>query len=300
MSLCMILLLMALAYPVFINPKATPSVCVLDFNYSLKLTDSMQKISEQASCRQGDVLSPVKTDALDPKERPCCICLQPFGSAGLDQSGSEAPIQLPCGHIFGEVCISSWTLAHDSCPLCRQQVFGFSIGGHAVNQDTDLQVSTLFSSLLSPDEDFWLYDDVWTDADSRQDTVSSVDIETFIYDYANDHSEVDLGYQPQRSPKILSCGEHRGFCYCGDDQNTRNAALPNDRPMTPANAQSAQMGIDDFDLAGLGLQFEELEYRYKVWMDEFLNEPSFGGMTWLNEGFFADTRVGETVRHDRQ
>lgn len=43
----------------------------------------------------------------------CSICLEPIRMAGV----------LPCGHAFDAECIGLWLREHNSCPLCRRQVF---------------------------------------------------------------------------------------------------------------------------------------------------------------------------------
>lgn len=263
----------------------------------------MQEASEQISYAQGTVLVPVKADALEPDERSCCICLQPFGSATLTQSGSEAAVQLPCGHVFGEVCMASWALVNNSCPLCRKQAFSFGIGDHSAGQhSSDPRVSIPLSSVLLPQDDIWLDEYVWNDSNrSRRSTVSSADIETMIYSYTHDHSDVNLGSQRQHLPGTLSCSEHRGFCQCSADQNTRNGALPHRRLATPATAPREQTDIVNLDLVQLGSQFAELQFQYPE-MDGFLNASRFGQNTLLEEVFppvDTDPGLGDTARHNR-
>ena len=236
----------------------------------------MQKASAHASYVQGDMLTPVEAHALDPKERSCCICYQPFHPTTLTQSGSEVPFQLPCGHIFGELCIFSWTLSNNSCPLCRRKVL--DIDDHHPNRlFSNSRIPNSLGSVLRPQDDVWLDEYVWNDSDShRQDTVSSVDIETLLDSYTRDHSNVSSGSQPHTSLVTRICSEHRGFCHCSDDQDRRYAAVSHRRLTPPATAQTRQFGVDNFDLAELGSQFAELDYRYSLWMDEYPNNPSFG------------------------
>lgn len=58
---------------------------------------------------------PVVVPSLD---NECCIC--------LDVSEAEAArewIRLPCAHLFHRVCITQWLITHETCPICRQNVF---------------------------------------------------------------------------------------------------------------------------------------------------------------------------------
>ncbi|KAF2748627.1 hypothetical protein M011DRAFT_457363 [Sporormia fimetaria CBS 119925] len=43
----------------------------------------------------------------------CSICATNY------QEGGEAPVQLPCMHIFGSLCLEKWTQQSATCPMCR-------------------------------------------------------------------------------------------------------------------------------------------------------------------------------------
>lgn len=59
-------------------------------------------------------LVPLEDLLEDGEEIDCPICLKEYGTSPLDD-----PVELPCGHIFGETCIEEWRDQHLSCPLCR-------------------------------------------------------------------------------------------------------------------------------------------------------------------------------------
>ena len=47
----------------------------------------------------------------------CCICMIPY------HSGSEVPVSLQCGHVFGSKCIGAWLASRGRqarCPTCRR------------------------------------------------------------------------------------------------------------------------------------------------------------------------------------
>jgi len=46
-------------------------------------------------------------------EEPCCtICL-------CEYENGEKLVRLPCGHVYHDDCITSWTDGHNKCPLCN-------------------------------------------------------------------------------------------------------------------------------------------------------------------------------------
>lgn len=55
----------------------------------------------------------------DPTDQQCSICLEKYGIV----LGSDAPAQLPCGHIMGAECLKKWLVRSESCPQCRRRVF---------------------------------------------------------------------------------------------------------------------------------------------------------------------------------
>mmetsp|Transcript_2614 Transcript_2614/g.7176 ORF Transcript_2614/g.7176 Transcript_2614/m.7176 type:complete len:388 (+) Transcript_2614:326-1489(+) len=66
----------------------------------------------------GSGIAPEETDALkfskdDHEEEPhCSICLGEY-------EDGEKLVSLPCGHVYHDDCITSWTENHTRCPLCN-------------------------------------------------------------------------------------------------------------------------------------------------------------------------------------
>jgi hypothetical protein len=50
----------------------------------------------------------------------CDICNEEFGTATQD-CAAEDTLQLPCGHIFGSLCLRDWLSQASTCPICRRQ-----------------------------------------------------------------------------------------------------------------------------------------------------------------------------------
>lgn len=63
--------------------------------------------------------SPMTEDCQDP-QKSCCICYTTYTTTSAH--GSEEPIQLACGHVFGATCIQKWMLTKNTCPLCRTEI----------------------------------------------------------------------------------------------------------------------------------------------------------------------------------
>jgi len=51
-------------------------------------------------------------DKLDEEEPNCTICL-------CEYEDGDRLVKLPCGHVYHEECVSSWTSNHVRCPLCN-------------------------------------------------------------------------------------------------------------------------------------------------------------------------------------
>jgi hypothetical protein len=96
-------------------------------------------------------LHPLEISDLDHDD--CCICLRPYFSISSwpdpyahfyqnedeeyeddDESVFEEPMQLPCGHVFGSMCILKWTMEKSTCPCCRASLFH-----HFEDDDTDCE-----------------------------------------------------------------------------------------------------------------------------------------------------------------
>jgi hypothetical protein len=221
----------------------------------------MHQASDQASCLRCTVLTLVKADALDRNERACCICFQPFGPTESLHGRAEVPVQLPCGHVFGEECISIWARSSNSCPLCRKKVLDVDKCS-ANTRFPSTGSATTQSSRFTTQDDVWLDEETWnTSFTDPEHAVSYADIETLIEYYTRDLSNVDSDYQSQRSPETQICGEHRDVCHCHGGRETRNVAVPHGRLTPPATTRPRPMDIDNLDLVQLGSQFAELNYR---------------------------------------
>ena len=53
-------------------------------------------------------LEGVNVAELEPEDRTCSICVQPYEDPE-DGDIIHAPVRLPCSHVFGKVCLARWT-----------------------------------------------------------------------------------------------------------------------------------------------------------------------------------------------
>jgi hypothetical protein len=67
----------------------------------------------------------------------CCICYDAY-STNITAEDADIPVQLPCGHVFGAMCISKWLAIKDTCPLCRYQMFDTNPNDHDYPYDIRL------------------------------------------------------------------------------------------------------------------------------------------------------------------
>ena len=44
---------------------------------------------------------------------------------GVEVEG-ETPVEMPCGHVFGETCLKAWLYQSPTCPLCRVEVESYT------------------------------------------------------------------------------------------------------------------------------------------------------------------------------
>lgn len=94
---------------------------------------------------QQDTLKPVKLEA---GEHECDICRKPFGFADDDGIISEQAVALPCSHVFGQDCISSWIAngrGHISDQVPQFRVVGPDSFDDLLLQSTRVPRTTEFS-----------------------------------------------------------------------------------------------------------------------------------------------------------
>lgn len=57
------------------------------------------------------------------KGERCSICLEEFDTLSRESGTIEVAISLPCSHIVGSACITTWLKDNSTCPICRREFF---------------------------------------------------------------------------------------------------------------------------------------------------------------------------------
>ena len=79
--------------------------------FPYKTPEQEEDVDDLKKPEYGSVSKTSTKDDLDDLPH-CSICLGEY-------EDGEAMVQLPCGHLFHESCINSWTESHTKCPLCN-------------------------------------------------------------------------------------------------------------------------------------------------------------------------------------
>ena len=91
----------------------------------------LQDQGNQASLARAflEALPIVKKEELPENSQICHICKELFDAPNVVPEMTdiaEVPVKLPCNHIMGEDCLKKWLENNNSCPLCRNNLFGQS------------------------------------------------------------------------------------------------------------------------------------------------------------------------------
>jgi hypothetical protein len=66
------------------------------------------------------LLTPVNIKYLKAHDYDCPVCAEQYGVSHEDHE-AENPAHLPCGHIIGAGCLTTWLRKKNSCPICRRK-----------------------------------------------------------------------------------------------------------------------------------------------------------------------------------
>lgn len=114
----------------------------------------------------------VRRSALGPdaKDLECSICLYSYWTPrtleGELPAAAEFPVRLPCGHVYGMICISEWLKDKRTCPICKAEMERTVDLAKQVLQKLDERE---YSELVM--ENIW---EVWCGFSTMRDTVNRV------------------------------------------------------------------------------------------------------------------------------
>ncbi|OLL26646.1 putative RING finger protein, partial [Neolecta irregularis DAH-3] len=69
-------------------------------------------------------IDPSTSGKIDDDDEPANIDISAHEARtdGVVDAGPEKPLQLPCGHVFGNHCLTHWLKESPACPLCRFEI----------------------------------------------------------------------------------------------------------------------------------------------------------------------------------
>jgi hypothetical protein len=142
--------------------------------------------------------TPVSQTDIDPLEGSCCICYHTYNTG----SEAEAPVQLTCGHIFGNTCMNIWRETSSTCPLCRANL---DFADNDIYEEDSATSTHRFVEQFSHAEDFSWQSDAFSDYDSDSDfdSRSEAEDEDIWFDA---HAEVSASDPPLTSLPSISPG----------------------------------------------------------------------------------------------
>lgn len=100
--------------------------------------------------------------SIDETDQRCNICY------GAYSEGEEKPVKLPCGHVYGSLCIANWLMDQDTCCTCRHSyraelssdLWVFVMGPEEEDDASSNEEDDNSSSEEEMDEDLPDYEDV--------------------------------------------------------------------------------------------------------------------------------------------
>jgi hypothetical protein len=75
------------------------------------------KHETQRALAISQLLEPIDIEELplDEFSQRCSICIETY----REHNHEELPSRLPCGHVFGKTCVTTWFMENDTCGFCR-------------------------------------------------------------------------------------------------------------------------------------------------------------------------------------
>ncbi|KAM0800322.1 hypothetical protein BDR22DRAFT_852583 [Usnea florida] len=106
----------------------------------------------------------------------CVICMEETGKANRETGSVELQLRLQCSHVIGSECLYTWLSEHNTCPICRREVFPRQLRApHGMWPDGESVSESESESDSDFDDDF--------DEEQRSDEEERSDEEQNRWDY---------------------------------------------------------------------------------------------------------------------
>ena len=106
----------------FLFPPSRLLLCEIHFDSVLTRRNQTPIMDRQTFLSQ---LLNIRNIVQAAEGKDCVICREPYGTTSSDIGPVEKQIRLPCDakHTVGSDCITMWLQEHNTCPICRRELF---------------------------------------------------------------------------------------------------------------------------------------------------------------------------------
>lgn len=113
-------------------------------------------------------------------EQTCIICFDEY-STDETLGKAEHPVAMPCGHVFGEACLRTWSTDKKGCPICRRiySTTGVYLGSASAVDETVESASETLNDEDSETDEIYGSDDGSDFPDDSSDDDSEEEDESY-------------------------------------------------------------------------------------------------------------------------
>ncbi|KAF2019377.1 hypothetical protein BU24DRAFT_406051 [Aaosphaeria arxii CBS 175.79] len=233
----------------------------------------------------------------------CGICLETYQMTSHNPDNdedvpTEHPVQLPCSHIVGSVCISRWLESHNTCPFCRAKLYELkspptspdSVFQEAAAADFFRSDNIRMGEVELSGDFLQILDDYDVDdMDSESSTIlhvedvyggGSISPEPTTTLYIQTSTYYQPSSQPQQQLNFSYGSYHRG---CG-----------NTSPTVEISKCQASLELEEA-VSCAAKQMDDLIDMHEEWMDEYNNNERPG---MCDAGSYDDDEWMEDYKHE--
>jgi hypothetical protein len=176
-----------------------------DSNDDFSIMDEEPRISRTNQIAQ--LLLDISLDTIPQEDRSCGICWEPYLGAETPEDScgpGEDPAQLPCKHILGKTCVSTWLKKESTCCVCRRNFFNEDIEDNNDDNNTDNHNDVGYEDSDVEDEDWPEHLSAWLVTQHQRDDAiwerePAEDLEDFGQSLGQWSQDLDV---PDQDPEI--------------------------------------------------------------------------------------------------